>query len=101
LRERLRGAVRMVESDSHIIPVIYGSDQRTLMLTDTLQRAGLECSIVQYPAVPRHLSRMRLFVTSEHTESQIDRVADIVIEAARQFGFAADDNPDPVMVVDY
>ena len=97
LRERLRGAVRMVESDSHIIPVIYGSDQRTLMLTDTLQRAGLECSIVQYPAVPRHLSRMRLFVTSEHTGSQIDRVADIVITAARQFGFAADDNPDTDM----
>ncbi len=93
LRERLRGRVALVESDSWIVPVIYGSDQRTLLLTDHMQRAGLETSIVQYPAVPRHLSRMRLFVTSEHTQDQIDRAADIIIAAANAFGFAAPFDP--------
>ena len=73
----------LIESDSWIVPVIYGSDQRTLLLTDYMQRAGLETSIVQYPVVPRHLSRMRLFVTSEHTPEQIERAAEIIIAAAR------------------
>jgi 7-keto-8-aminopelargonate synthetase-like enzyme len=88
LRERLRGKVTMVESDSWIVPVIYGSDRLTLLLTDYMQRAGLETSIVQYPAVPRELSRMRLFVTSEHTEEQLARAAEILLEAADRFGFA-------------
>ena len=88
LRARLRGRVPLIESDSWIVPVIYGSDQRTLLLTDYMQRAGLETSVVQYPAVPRHLSRMRLFVTSEHTTAQIDRAADIILAAADKFGFA-------------
>lgn len=91
LRDRLGGRVRLIESDSWIVPVIYGSDERTLLLTDHMQRAGLETSIVQYPAVPRHLSRMRLFVTSEHTPEQIDRAAAIIVEAARTFGFAGPD----------
>jgi glycine C-acetyltransferase len=89
LRQRLRGRVSMIESDSWIVPVIYGSDRRTLLLTDYMQRAGLETSIVQYPAVPRHLSRMRLFVTSEHTPDEIDAAADIIIAAAEKFGFIA------------
>jgi glycine C-acetyltransferase len=88
LRDRLRGRVEIVEGDSWIVPVLYGSDERTLLLTDSMQRAGLETSIVQYPAVPRHLSRMRLFVTSEHTAEQIDRAAEIIVAAARKFGFA-------------
>jgi len=91
LRARLRGRVQLIDSDSWIVPVIYGSDQRTLLLTDYMQRAGLETSIVQYPAVPRHLSRMRLFVTSEHTSEQIDRAAEIIIAAAETFGFAGPD----------
>jgi 7-keto-8-aminopelargonate synthetase-like enzyme len=93
LRARLRGRVPLIESDSWIVPVIYGSDQRTLLLTDHMQSAGLETSIVQYPAVPRHLSRMRLFVTSEHTAAQIDRAADIILAAADKFGFAGPDVP--------
>jgi 7-keto-8-aminopelargonate synthetase-like enzyme len=88
LRGRLRGHVRLIEGDSWIVPVIYGPDERTLLLTDYMQRAGLETSIVQYPAVPRHLSRMRLFLTSEHTPEQIDRAADIIVAAAETFGFA-------------
>ena len=80
--------MRLGDGDSWIVPVIYGSDHLTLPLTDYLQRAGLEVSIVQYPAVPRHLSRLRLFVTSEHTAPQLERAAELVITAAREFEFA-------------
>jgi glycine C-acetyltransferase len=87
LRRLLKDRLNIGSSQSCIIPVIYGSDQRTLMLTDAMQRAGLETSIVQFPAVPKDLSRMRLFVTSDHTRAQIERAADILMQAARQFDF--------------
>ena len=93
LRKRLRGHVHLVESDSHIVPVIYGSDHCTPMLLHWLQRAGLETSVVQFPAAPQQLSRLRLFVTSEHGPDLIDRAADIVLEAAQRFDFAVDASP--------
>ena len=39
--------------------------------------------------MPRNESRIRMFVTSEHTREQLDRAADIVVEAAERFGFLA------------
>ena len=38
--------------------------------------------------VPMGEARLRLFVTSEHSEEQIRRGADIVIRASQEFGFA-------------
>ena len=88
LRSRLAGKVDLGRSESWILTVIYGDEERTIPLLDFLQRAGLDASILQFPAVPVNESRIRLFVTSEHTVDQLDRAADIVITAARQFGFA-------------
>ena len=43
------------------------------------------CHSLQYPIGE---ARLRLFTTSEHSEEQIRRGADIVIRASREFGFA-------------
>jgi 7-keto-8-aminopelargonate synthetase-like enzyme len=43
--------------------------------------------VLTYPAVPRDQSRLRMFVTSEHTDAQLDRAADILRRAAKQFEF--------------
>ena len=88
LSSRLAGKVDLGRSESWIRTVIYGDDERTIPLLDYLQRAGLDVSVLQFPAVPMNESRIRLFVTSEHTVEQLDRAADIVIAAATQFGFA-------------
>ena len=44
-------------------------------------------SVLQFPAVPVCESRIRLFVTSEHTPAQLDYAASIVLGAAERFGF--------------
>lgn len=87
LRDLLSDRVRVLAGDSWIVPVLYGPDDLTLPLTDHLQRSGLDVSIIQYPAVPRHLSRLRLFVTSEHSDDQLRGAAEIVLRAAEKFGF--------------
>ncbi len=88
LRSLLRGKVEMGRSESWIVPVIYGAESLTIPLSDWLQRHGLEGSAMSFPAVPVNEARLRLFLTSEHSEEQINRCADIILRAAEIFGFA-------------
>lgn len=88
LRELLRPHVDIGDSESWIVPVFYRHGELTFVLNDFLQRRGLDSSIMQFPAVPKDEARIRLFVTSEHTEEQLRRAARIIREAAEHFGFA-------------
>jgi len=88
LRSLLRGKVEIGRSESWVVPVVYGSERRTIPLADYLQRQGLEGSVMEFPAVPVSEARIRLFVTSEHQREHLDRAAEIVLRAADTFGFA-------------
>ena len=70
------------------MPVIYGDEGITIKLADYLQRHGMEGSCMEFPAVPSGEARLRLFVTLEHTTEQLDRAADLVIQAGNHFHFA-------------
>jgi 7-keto-8-aminopelargonate synthetase-like enzyme len=87
LRSLLRGRVEIGRSESWIVPVIYGAESLTIPLSDWLQRHGMEGSAMSFPAVPVNEARLRLFLTSEHSEAQIRRCADIILAAAAEFGF--------------
>jgi 7-keto-8-aminopelargonate synthetase-like enzyme len=87
LRDKLRGRVNIGPSRSWIVPVIYGSENDTILVADYLLRSGQEGSVMEFPAVPVNEARIRLFVTSEHQPDQIDACADNIIGAARHFGF--------------
>lgn len=87
LRERLAPHVTLVSSDTWVMPVLFGSEKLTIPLNKFLHDEGLDTSIMQYPAVNRGEARIRMFVTSEHTEAQIDRAAEIIRKAATRFGF--------------
>jgi glycine C-acetyltransferase len=80
LRQQLAG-VNIGRSTSWIVPVIYGPENLTIPLADKLQRAGLDGSVMSFPAVPVNEARVRLFVTSEHTEAQLAKCAAIIKEA--------------------
>lgn len=90
LRARLAGRVDIGDSTSWIVPVTFGRDEYAIPLFNHLQGLGLEGSIMMFPAVPKNEARIRLFVTSEHTREQLDRCADLVLEAATEFGFRTD-----------
>jgi glycine C-acetyltransferase len=93
LRATLAPHVDLGRSTSWIVPVIYGPENLTIPLADRLQRAGLDGSVMSFPAVPVNEARVRLFVTSEHTESQIARCASIIRSAADELGFAKREMP--------
>ena len=74
-------------SKSWIVPVIYGAEDRTILLADWLLRHGQEGSVMEFPAVPVGEARIRLFVTSEHSPEQIQRCAAALERAGEHFGF--------------
>lgn len=90
LRDRLRDRVDIGRSRSWIVPVIYGSENDTILLADYLLRRGQEGSVMEFPAVPVNEARIRLFVTSEHEPGQVDACAENILDAARHFGFLRD-----------
>jgi 7-keto-8-aminopelargonate synthetase-like enzyme len=87
LRDALRDRVDIGRSRSWIVPVIYGSENDTILVADHLLRAGQEGSVMEFPAVPVNEARIRLFVTSEHEPEQIDRCAQNIVDAGHRFGF--------------
>ena len=87
LRSKLKGNVDIGTSSSWIIPIIYGDERLTLPLSDYLQREGIDISLMMFPAVPKNRSRIRAFVTSEHTKEQLDKGADIILRAANKYNF--------------
>ncbi len=83
----LRGKVNVLNSETWIIPVVYGDERLTMPISDYLQRHGLDAGHMMFPAVPKNEAIIRLFVTSEHTEAQMQKAAEIVLSAAEKFNF--------------
>ncbi|MCP4135877.1 MAG: pyridoxal phosphate-dependent aminotransferase family protein [bacterium] len=86
-RSLLEGKVNLGESETWVIPVIYGAENISLSLTAYLQKEGLEGSMMVYPAVPKNRARIRIFMSSEHTEEQIKKATGIILKAAKEFDF--------------
>ncbi len=65
-----------------VIPVITGSSEAALHISNELFRRGINVQPVLHPAVAESEARLRFFVTSEHTEEQIDTTVDALVQAA-------------------
>jgi len=67
-----------------IVPVITGSSITAGRLSDALFKRGINVQPIIYPAVPEKSSRLRFFVSSEHTEAQIIETVGILKEEAKR-----------------
>jgi 8-amino-7-oxononanoate synthase len=54
-----------------VIPVILGDSARCMRVAAALLHQGIDAQPILYPAVPEKKSRIRFFITAEHTEEQI------------------------------
>jgi glycine C-acetyltransferase len=72
-----------LKSETAIVPIICGRDEKTLMLTKIAQEKGLFVLPVLSPAVPPGTSRIRAAVTAAHTEEQIGRALDILEQGGK------------------
>jgi 8-amino-7-oxononanoate synthase len=68
--------------DTPVIPVILGSSQRALAVSQQLLERGINARPILYPAVRESAARVRFFVTCEHSEEQIVAAVEAVAELA-------------------
>jgi 7-keto-8-aminopelargonate synthetase-like enzyme len=66
-----------------VIPVIVGDSLRAAKLSAMLLSAGVNVQPMVAPAVPNDRARLRFFVASTHTETEIDRTVRLVVDAMR------------------
>ncbi len=54
-----------------VVPVILGGSVKAARLSAELFRNGINVQPILYPAVPEKSARLRFFISSEHTDSQL------------------------------
>jgi 8-amino-7-oxononanoate synthase len=77
---------------SSIIPVIIGNSAVAVVASERLLAQGVNALPIAFPGVPMNAARLRFFITSEHSEEQIQTAIDAtvsVLAALRESGFAA------------
>lgn len=65
-------------SDSHIVPMIIGASEDTLLKAEELQRKGFYALPVRPPTVPDGTSRIRFSLTADITENEINKLIESI-----------------------
>ena len=63
-------------SQSAIQPIIVGSPERAVALSEGLKQRGIWATAIRQPTVPKNQDRLRITLTSNHTSQDIDVLLD-------------------------
>ncbi|MEU1998587.1 aminotransferase class I/II-fold pyridoxal phosphate-dependent enzyme [Nocardia gamkensis] len=75
-----RGVNLGVSHGTPIVPVIVPGEIRAGYVSSTLLENGVYSGLISSPAVPAGQERLRFFITSEHTEEQLNKTVDLLTE---------------------
>ena len=81
LAEQAHKLIGKTVSKSHIIPIIIGSNEDTLIVTEQLKANGYYVPAIRPPTVPIGTSRLRLSITAETSINDIEAVIKIARES--------------------
>ncbi len=85
LRSRLCAAgFDTARSESQIVPVILGSNERALQFAAQLCEQGFSVRAIRPPTVPAGSARLRLSLTARHSTEMLDRLADALVRIREQ-----------------
>jgi glycine C-acetyltransferase len=73
-------------SESAVIPVIVGDEDRLALFHNELRRRGVFTNLVTYPAVRRKECRLRVNVLRTLTQDDMDRALSIFAQVGRECG---------------
>ncbi|MGH9889328.1 MAG: aminotransferase class I/II-fold pyridoxal phosphate-dependent enzyme, partial [bacterium] len=80
---RERGMDTGRTSGSAVIPILVGDLGRAIRISQSLLEHGINVMPIGYPAVPPDQARLRFFVNSTHSEEQIRRTIDVLVDELR------------------
>jgi 8-amino-7-oxononanoate synthase len=81
--------IALLPSLSPIQPVVLGSSERALAVSEKLFASGFWVAAIRPPTVPRGSARLRITLSAAHTESQVDALIDALADAMRSLHAAA------------
>jgi 7-keto-8-aminopelargonate synthetase-like enzyme len=67
-----------------IIPVMTGSSIVAVRAADRLFERNIEVQPIIYPAVPEQSARLRFFISADHEQAQLSKVAEQVSDVMRE-----------------
>jgi 8-amino-7-oxononanoate synthase len=71
-------------SDSQIVPVLLGENERALAVASRLAVDGFAVRAIRPPTVPPGTARLRLSLTVRHTTEMLDRLTDSLVRAREE-----------------
>ena len=67
-------------AESPIVPILLGDAARTMAAQKTIEDAGYLVVGIRPPTVPEGTARLRLTFTAEHSDADIDKLADLIAD---------------------
>lgn len=80
LVNRLTSALGLVSPPAAIVPIAIGEASKALARAVALRERGFYVPAIRYPTVARGEARLRLTVTADHTEAQIDALTHAMVD---------------------
>ena len=68
---------QLTDTQSPILPIIVKSSETAVKMSQALYEAGIYVPAIRPPTVPKNSSRLRLTVSSEHTQEQLETVVTV------------------------
>jgi 8-amino-7-oxononanoate synthase len=82
-RDRMKAAGFDVgQSQTQIVPLMMGSEDRALALSAHLKANGLWATAIRPPTVPVGTSRIRFAFSAAHTDEDVNRLIDCLVQTA-------------------
>ena len=69
---------KLAGSESHIIPIIIGDNKKTIETCEILYQNGYFTLPIRPPTVPEGTSRLRLSLTTEITQQELNNAISLV-----------------------
>jgi 8-amino-7-oxononanoate synthase len=84
LRDNLEGVVDTGNSQSQIVPLILGEDQRTVKVAESLRELGWDVYPIRPPTVPDGESRIRVVMHTGLSEEAVDDFSTDIINILKE-----------------
>lgn len=71
----------LVDSSTAIQPIIVGDTETALSLSQQLKAKGIMVTAIRPPTVPAGTARLRITLSANHTEQQVNQLLDVLSQA--------------------